>query len=1356
MVTRAFSSHCRLGFLWSRVALSALVTTMPLVSTSQATPTLHDTGQWSEYGSDWRVPADSLSYAIHMALTRGEGSPHSYVLWWNGSSPDAFGGRAMGWSPLTDDCEDFPDTNFTSITVSPTVVNEFCSGHTSLADGRLFIAGGNDSVNNTAGGRYARIWRPGATQNSSNWTNADSMQESRWYPMTVPLADGKVLLLNGLQNEHHVIFGGRLDGTIPSQAVADSVRIFAPEPGGQWIPSAIPDSTTDIPMPHRPLWREFHSVAGVESGVWGDLQVYFGGKNSSGTPVQDTWLLRRDQNVTGADFSYKWEKGPLTGAGLPPPRSQHSAVGARGADEMYVFGGLDSNNTALGDLWQLYWNSVDRKYEWQTPSDSGAAPSARYGHAAFYDEIPGPGSALRRIILFGGVDAVGHAPSDTCVYEMRINLSSVAWTKMTEVDLGQGRPSARFGHAMDVDRAYSYEKNLVGGGSLKGHVAALFGGQTGSTTYSGELWLLWLFDDGRFGWEKRDSIGGSPPSARTHASVLFDGFEERDVEDVHPGRVHVFGGENGSPLAPIDNDQYEFDVWAKHPAWYKWAPSGAKASGHTAYQQRGFASARTAEVYDPDMNAWTTHGDATLFQPGFGPGILTPRHSGEAGRVFGMGIDNKAYYLDVDSISSPGWTPYPYGDLGFSTEPMVMYRPGKIMTATGIDSSHYAGGPSSFVSRTMTFDTEKPDSAWKPAAPYALSGSLTPRRFDNMVLMPDGKVIAIGGLRAFKQEAYAYTTHHPQIWDPNGAGGMGAWTDSSQLATQDRIRDYHSTAILLPDARILSAGGNKHPDGYYADLYSPPYLFNGDALATRPTLVATTSRWRYNQAVTFAVSGDTLVRNACLIRAPSTTHAFDQSQRYVPLTLASSAVRYDGKRQYFLTAPPDSFTAPPGDYMLFASDSFGVPSVAQWVRVGPVESGQFDTTAPDSFSINIAFVGCTSVGVDWTAPGNNGSTGTALDYDIRYSTSPINATNISSATPISGVSIPQLAGSVQSGSVSGLSQCTWYYFGGNARDGAGNWSLVGHGKQKTPCGFCEDPGEAMHRASESSTGMRNQRGGPALLGGLKGFAVPAELGSEGTTLRLVAEFEKGLTSKWRLNYEDFAADTALLSSTHAQLVVQDPLVDGWQTRSTFAPSVGHLAVRSLAKDGRIIFPAGASLLAAEVSPVGFHCEQATHSRLGDLLGSSSSLDSVSIEAAQNDTLELVYAPDSTSEGGEDCFLHVLVPAGAEETHARSLRPSPLVLDLPVSFALYPARPNPFSHQTTIRFDLPRPARVQIELFDVQGRRVATLANQSREAGRHSITWDGSTNNGGKAAAGIYLCRMRAGEFTAEKRISLLP
>ena len=95
-------------------------------------------------------------------------------------------------------------------------------------------------------------------------------------------------------------------------------------------------------------------------------------------------------------------------------------------------------------------------------------------------------------------------------------------------------------------------------------------------------------------------------------------------------------------------------------------------------------------------------------------------------------------------------------------------------------------------------------------------------------------------------------------------------------------------------------------------------------------------------------------------------------------------------------------------------------------------------------------------------------------------------------------------------------------------------------------------------------------------------------------------------------------------------------------------------------------------------------------------------------------------------------------------------------DLPAEFALHTARPNPFAHATAIRFDLPRASDMKLEVFDVQGRRIATLSSGPRGAGRHMTQWDGRTDSGARAGGGIYLCRMTAGEFHAERRITLLP
>jgi Tol biopolymer transport system component len=94
--------------------------------------------------------------------------------------------------------------------------------------------------------------------------------------------------------------------------------------------------------------------------------------------------------------------------------------------------------------------------------------------------------------------------------------------------------------------------------------------------------------------------------------------------------------------------------------------------------------------------------------------------------------------------------------------------------------------------------------------------------------------------------------------------------------------------------------------------------------------------------------------------------------------------------------------------------------------------------------------------------------------------------------------------------------------------------------------------------------------------------------------------------------------------------------------------------------------------------------------------------------------------------------------------------------LPTVFRLYPAEPNPFSAGTRVRFDLPRAARVSLEVFDLQGRRVARLADEPLLAGAHVREWAGLSERGGRTQPGVYLCRFVAGGFRAQEKLVLLP
>jgi hypothetical protein len=104
--------------------------------------------------------------------------------------------------------------------------------------------------------------------------------------------------------------------------------------------------------------------------------------------------------------------------------------------------------------------------------------------------------------------------------------------------------------------------------------------------------------------------------------------------------------------------------------------------------------------------------------------------------------------------------------------------------------------------------------------------------------------------------------------------------------------------------------------------------------------------------------------------------------------------------------------------------------------------GGSDTTPPAAVSnLAVDTPTSTSLRVTWTAPGDDGSTGIATRYDVRYSTSAITAGNFASASQAAGEPLPQVAGTNQSFVVQGLSPSTTYYFAIKTADEALNGSV---------------------------------------------------------------------------------------------------------------------------------------------------------------------------------------------------------------------------------------------------------------------------------------------------------------------------
>jgi hypothetical protein len=95
-------------------------------------------------------------------------------------------------------------------------------------------------------------------------------------------------------------------------------------------------------------------------------------------------------------------------------------------------------------------------------------------------------------------------------------------------------------------------------------------------------------------------------------------------------------------------------------------------------------------------------------------------------------------------------------------------------------------------------------------------------------------------------------------------------------------------------------------------------------------------------------------------------------------------------------------------------------------------------------------------------------------------------------------------------------------------------------------------------------------------------------------------------------------------------------------------------------------------------------------------------------------------------------------------------------EVPLEFALSQNYPNPFNPTTTIEFSLARQVEVDLKIYDILGREVATLLqSNAMNAGRYIVRWDGRNRFGQSVATGVYFYRLVAGDFVQSKKMILI-
>jgi hypothetical protein len=405
------------------------------------------------------------------------------------------------------------------------------------------------------------------------------------------------------------------------------------------------------------------------------------------------------------------------------------------------------------------------------------------------------------------------------------------------------------------------------------------------------------------------------------------------------GDVELYGGDN----LPPDTNTQNHDVNQFRPAQNTLVRTG------TLNRLRWYSSATVlpnAEVYIQGGTGgqdFPERRTSTGFQllSGAPTGNLSSGYPknfvGPDGLVFGI-AGNAMYRVNPagnGTITALGTFPT---DNNGGTATSVMFAPGRILQV--------GGGNSNAASRNASIidiNNSPPPAAPPQALPAPIVTTLPlqqqpqyGRHWGNATVMADGRVFVSGGSAVNNAATgVAYTS---EIFNP----ATNSWSTGPTAA---RMRLYHSISLLLPDATVLTGGGGlPGPEtNQNAEIYYPPYLFNGDGTpAVRPTIATATTVADPGTTLSIDTPDAATVARVSLVKMGSVTHSDDMDQRFLDLSFTRSGNTLQA------ALPTNVNRTPPGHYMIFVLNSAGVPSRAATVRINVAGTPPPPTTTTTS------------------------------------------------------------------------------------------------------------------------------------------------------------------------------------------------------------------------------------------------------------------------------------------------------------------------------------------------------------------------------------------------------------------------
>jgi hypothetical protein len=367
--------------------------------------------------------------------------------------------------------------------------------------------------------------------------------------------------------------------------------------------------------------------------------------------------------------------------------------------------------------------------------------------------------------------------------------------------------------------------------------------------------------------------------------------------------VHYYGINNVTAFQPSTNT-----ISAAAPMVYaRWYPSMVSLPNGKLFVAGGTSSSATGAIATPELfdpvNGWVALNNATS-TPAFATGdnwsypriFLEP-----SGNLIDLAVVGGLFAIDPTG-SAPTAPVKSALTQGRGSMPAAMFAPGKILTMRAGNQVQVVDltGQSPSVTATANIDQE--------------------RDWANMTVLADGTVLVNGGSAVPNQLVGVDNT--AEIWNP----ATGTWTAGASAAIP---RLYHSVAMLLPDATVVTGGGGDPGPvrNLNAEIYYPPYLYGRNGVpAFRPKIDSAPSTAQIGGTLDLTVDAVDKITGVTLVRAGAVTHSANLEQRFFSLTFAQSG------QQVTAALPTNQNEMEPGFYMVFVFEK-RTPSIARLVQI---------------------------------------------------------------------------------------------------------------------------------------------------------------------------------------------------------------------------------------------------------------------------------------------------------------------------------------------------------------------------------------------------------------------------------------